>query len=309
MAKILITCKQMQVELPQHKDRIESHGYELVVPELKGQQFSSAELSDLMPGVVGLIAGDDELDKDFFSSSPSLRTLVRWGIGMDSVDHRAASENAVVVRNTPGVFGQEVADMALGYMLSLARGINHIDRSVRSGDWPKYEGFTLSGQTVGIVGFGAIGREVASRALAFGMEVLVFDPYLGPDSMPIGTKIASLEALLRSCRFAVLTCPLTSESHHLINGEALSQMRQDAYVVNVARGPVVDEEALTNSLESGHIAGAALDVFEVEPLPMSSRLRSLQNVILGSHNGSNTRQGVARASSAAVDILLKELGH
>jgi D-3-phosphoglycerate dehydrogenase len=299
----------MQVELPHYKDRIESHGYELVVPELRGQQFSSAELSELMPGVVGLIAGDDEMDKEFFAASPSLRTLVRWGIGMDSVDHRAASESAVVVRNTPGVFGQEVADMALGYMLSLARGISETDRSVRAAEWPKYEGFTLAGQRVGIVGFGAIGREVASRASAFGMDVLIFDPFLDSTTVPENMTSVSFETLLKSSRFVVLTCPLTSETHHLINSEALKQMPQDAYVVNVARGPVVDESALADSLESGQIAGAGLDVFEVEPLPMSSRLRSLPNVILGAHNGSNTRQGVARASSAAVDILLRELGH
>lgn len=309
MAKILVTCKQMQVELPHYKDRIESHGYELIVPELRGQQFSSAELSELMPDVVGLIAGDDELDKDFFAASPALRTLVRWGIGMDSVDHQAASESAVVVRNTPGVFGQEVADMALGYMLSLARGINQTDRSVRAAEWPKYEGFTLASQTVGIVGFGAIGREVASRALAFGMDVLIFDPFLDATTMPEKMTSVSFATLLNSSRFVVLTCPLTTETHHLIDSEALRQMPQNAFVVNVARGPVVDESALADSLESGQIAGAGLDVFEVEPLPMSSRLRSLPNVILGAHNGSNTRQGVARASSAAVDILLRELGH
>ena len=137
MEKILVTCKQMQVELPNYKEQIESYGYQLVVPQLTGQQFTSSELSEFMPGVVGLIAGDDEMDANFFANSPSLRTLVRWGIGMDSVDHAAAAEAKVVVRNTPGVFGHEVADMALGYMLSLARGINDVDRSVRAGEWPK----------------------------------------------------------------------------------------------------------------------------------------------------------------------------
>lgn len=309
MEKILVTCKQMQVELPNYKDQIESYGYELVVPQLTGQQFTSSELSEFMPGVVGLIAGDDEMDESFFANSPSLRTLVRWGIGMDSVDHAAAAEAKVVVRNTPGVFGHEVADMALGYMLSLARGINDVDRSVRAGEWPKYEGFSLAGQTVGIVGFGAIGREVAARASAFGMDVLIFDPFADPATIPEKMQSVTFSTLLKSSRFVTLTCPLTRDTHHLINAEALAQMAQDAYIVNVARGPVVDEAALAKSLEAGQIAGAGLDVFEVEPLPMSSKLRTLPNVILGSHNGSNTRQGVARASSAAVSILLEELGH
>lgn len=309
MSKILVTCKQMQVELPNHRERIESHGYELVVPELPGQQFSSAELSELMPGVVGLIAGDDELDREFFAASPSLRTLIRWGIGMDSVDHAAASENSVVVRNTPGVFGHEVADMAFAYLLALARGVNAVDSSVRSGGWPKFEGMTLSTQRIGIVGFGAIGREVASRALGFGMETVVFDPFLDPKSLPTTAKSVNLPTLLASSRFVVLTCPLTDETHHLINEDALSQMSSDSFLINVARGPVVDESALVVALENRQIAGAGLDVFEVEPLPMDSKLRSFPNVILGSHNGSNTREGVARASSAAVDFLLEELGH
>ncbi|MBT2248082.1 phosphoglycerate dehydrogenase [Arthrobacter sp. BHU FT2] len=309
MEKILVTCKQMQVELPRYREQLESLGYEVIAPELSGQQFTSAELVEFMPDVVGLIAGDDELDREFFLGSPTLRTLVRWGIGMDSVDHAAAADASVVVRNTPGVFGQEVADMALGYMLSLARGINEVDRSVRAGDWPKFEGFTLSGQTVGVVGFGAIGREVATRAAAFGMSILIYDPFTDPATIPEGMRSVSFSTLLQASRFVTLTCPLTPETHHLIDAEALSQMNSEAYLVNVARGPVVDEKALVESLESHQIAGAGLDVFEVEPLPMNSKLRSLPNVILGSHNGSNTRQGVARASSAAVGILLEELGH
>ncbi|MBT2549624.1 phosphoglycerate dehydrogenase [Arthrobacter sp. ISL-65] len=307
--KILVTCKQMQVELPRHQERIESLGYELLVPELKGQQFSSEELSDLIPGVVGFIAGDDELDEAFFKTAGDLKILVRWGIGMDSVDHRAAAAAEVVVRNTPGVFGAEVADMAFAYILNLARGINVIDESIRSGDWPKFEGFTLAGQTIGIVGFGAIGREVAARAAGFGMNVLAFDPFVSQDRVPTNVQLSTLEALLSSSRFTVLTCPLTPETNHLMDQKAFARMPSDSYLVNVSRGPVVDEEALIQVLETGGIAGAGLDVFEVEPLPQNSALRNFPNVVLGSHNGSNTREGVARASSKAVDFLLSELGH
>lgn len=307
-ARILVTCAQMQEELPVHAKRLEDAGFELVVPQLRGQQFSAADLSTLMSGVVGFIAGDDELSRELFEASPDLKVLVRWGIGMDSVDHDAAAEHDVRVRNTPGVFGGEVADSAFGYMILLARQHHRIDASVRDGGWPKVEGLSLTGASIGVVGLGDIGRAVVSRARGFGMQVAAYDPYIRSDLVAEwGTVLTELPTLLETSQFVVLTCPLTPETFHLIDGPALATMREDAYVVNVARGPVVDEVALANALTEKSIAGAGLDVFEVEPLPADSPLRTFDNVILGAHNGSNTRQGVARASSRAVDILLEEL--
>jgi D-3-phosphoglycerate dehydrogenase len=302
---VLVTCRQMQVELPRHRQRIESLGYEVVAPDLGGrQQFTAAELLEYRSRLVGIIAGDDELDRSFFAGSGNLKTVIRWGIGMDSVDHDAAREHGVTVRNTPGVFGQEVADSAFGYVLNLARGFIAVDSAVRRGEWPKWEGFTLAGTRLGVVGFGAIGREIAKRGAGFDMDVVAYDPFVQEHST---AAIVDLETLLQTSRFIVLSCPLTPDTTHLINADALALVRSDAYLVNVARGPVVDEPALIDALADNRLAGAALDVFEVEPLPLDSPLRSLPNVVLGAHNGSNTRQGVERASSAAVDFLLEEL--
>jgi D-3-phosphoglycerate dehydrogenase len=298
----------MQAELSVHEERITQEGFEILAPALQGQQFAAHELAAFMDDVVGVIAGDDELSAEFFAASPDLKVLIRWGIGMDSVDHDSAAEHGVVVRNTPGVFGGEVADSAVTYILLLARRHHSIDSAVRSGEWPKVEGISLSGESAGVVGFGDIGRGVVSRLLSFGMTVAVHDPYA---ERPEGWDVEfapSLEDLLSRSRFVVLTCPLTPETHHLIDEEALKLMRSDSFLVNVARGPVVKESALEAALLAGHIAGAGLDVFETEPLPASSPLRDRNNVVLGAHNGSNTRQGVARASAAAVDILLEELG-
>lgn len=307
--RVLITCLQMQNELDSHRVRLEAAGYEVVAPVLQGQQFSAAELAPMMSGVSGMIAGDDELSAEFFQASPDLRVLVRWGIGMDSVDHQEAARRSVTVRNTPGVFGGEVADSAIAYVLLLARGHHVVDQAVRAGDWPKREGTSLSGSSMAVVGLGDIGRAVASRALGFGMRVVAFDPYMDAATAPAGVELTSdLGLALSSSRFVVLTCPLTPETHHLMNSRAFSLMRPDAYLVNVARGAVVDERALERALADRTIAGAGLDVFEIEPLPMASPLRSMPNVVLGAHNGSNTREGVARASSRAVDILLEELG-
>ena len=302
---ILVTCRQMQVELPLHRERIEKLGYEVLAPDLDGrQQFTAAELLEYSSRLVGIIAGDDELNSAFFDGSPELKTVIRWGIGMDSVDHDAARRKGVSVRNTPGVFGQEVADAAFGYILNLARGFITVDAAIRRGEWPKHEGLTLAGTRLGIVGFGAIGREIAKRGRGFDMDVVAFDPYA---EAAWDVSMVGLDQLLATSRFVVLACPLTPETFHLIDADRLDLVRPDAYLVNVARGPVVLEADLVDALKAGRIAGAALDVFEVEPLPLDSELRALPNVVLGAHNGSNTREGVVRASQTAVDFLLEEL--
>ncbi|OZD63383.1 hydroxyacid dehydrogenase [Rhodococcus sp. 06-1460-1B] len=293
----------MQVELPAHRDRLEDLGYTLVVPELRGQQFSASELSSYADDVVGLIAGDDELSRKFFESAKDLQVLIRWGIGMDSVDHQAAEDHGVTVRNTPGVFGDEVADLAICYALMLARSPQLIHDSVVGGDWPKVEGISLANQQIGIVGLGHIGDAVARRAQAFGMEVKGYDPY----STSSYAENIGLEELLSTSRFVVLTCPATPDTIGLINDRTVRLLAPDSYLINVGRGPVVDLVAFEQAMSEGAIAGAALDVYEIEPLPEQSVLRSLPNVILGAHNGSNTRQGVERASARAVEILLEEL--
>jgi D-3-phosphoglycerate dehydrogenase len=296
----------MQVELPLHRERIEKLGYEVLAPDLVGrQQFTAAELLEYSGRLVGIIAGDDELSSAFFDGCPELKTVIRWGIGMDSVDHDAARRNGVSVRNTPGVFGQEVADAAFGYIVNLARGFITVDASIRRSEWPKYEGMTLAGTRLGIVGFGAIGREIAKRGGGFDMDVVAFDPYA---EAAADVPLVGLDDLLSTSRFIVLACPLTPETFHLINADRLALVRPDAYLVNVARGPVVLEADLINALKARRLAGAALDVFELEPLPPGSELRALPNVVLGAHNGSNTREGVVRASQTAVDFLVEELG-
>lgn len=296
----------MQVELPRHRERIEKHGYRVIAPELgERQQFTARELLEYSHGLVGIIAGDDELSSEFFEGAPELRTVIRWGIGMDSVDHEAARRHGVIVRNTPGVFGAEVADSAFGYILNLARGYIAVDAAVRGGEWPKLEGITLAGNRLGVVGFGAIGHEIAKRAGGFDMDVVAFDPFVEPT--PTGVLLIDLETLLSTSRFIVLACPLTDTTFHLINADRMALIRPEAYLINVARGPVVVEADLTEALRSGRLAGAALDVFEIEPLPATSELRTFPNVILGAHNGSNTREGVTRASQTAVDFLLEEL--
>lgn len=303
---VLVTCRQMQLELPKYRDRLESLGYAVIVPDLDGrQQFTARELLDAGgPELVGIIAGDDELSRSFIEGAPNLKSIVRWGIGTDSVDFDAAREHGVAVRNTPGVFSDEVADAAMSFVLALARGTVEVDSAVRSGGWPKWEGVTLSGTTMGIVGYGSIGRAVARRARAFGMSVIASDPYAESDGLADLVPIADL---LRQSRFVVLAAPLNAETQHLMNQERLAMMQPDGYLINVARGAIIDEAALVDALSANKLAGAAFDVYETEPLPRASALRHLPGVILGAHNGSNTREAVVRASEAAIEYLIEEL--
>lgn len=304
--KVAITCLQMQNDLYRHRERIEAAGYELVVPALTGQRFESDELIELARDCVGIVAGDDDLGRRTLAGLTHLKALVRWGIGTDSVDFEAAREMGIVVRNTPGVFGGEVADSAFGFILNLARGHHLIDAAVRRGDWMKVEGISLSGETLGVVGAGSIGSAVVRRGFGFGMSVLAYDPYF-EGQLPYGASLVDLDELLHRSRFVVLTAPSTPSTRGMISAAALETMRPDAFMINVARGDLIVEADLVAALESGALAGAGLDVFEVEPLPADSPLRDL-NVLLGSHNGSNTTAGVRRASQQAVDALLQELG-
>ncbi len=304
--KVLVTCAQMQRTLPFLQGQIDDARLEVVVPELTSQHFSEDELISLLPGMTAIIAGDDTISRRVLESTDDLKILIKWGIGMDAIDAAAAEDRGVIVRNTPGVFGAEVAESAFAYMLLLARSHLQIDRAVRQGGWPKVEGRTLSGSTLGVIGLGSIGREVAVRGNAFGMTVVAFDPYISPESVD-DVALDELAAVLAMSDFVVVTCPLTSQTRHLLDERAFAVIKPNCLIVNVSRGPVIEEEALVAALKSGQVAGAGLDVFEVEPLPPDSALRTMDNVILGAHNGSNTTEGVRRASVRALEILLEEL--
>ncbi len=305
---VLVTCAQMQHALPDLRAGLDALALEIHAPELTAQQFSEEELIAMLPGMSAIIAGDDPLSRRVIESASDLRIVVKWGIGMDAIDLQAARDHQLVVRNTPMMFGDEVADSAFAYVLMLARGHHLIDQAVREGRWPKHAGRTLSGSRLGLIGFGSIGRATAARGRAFGMDCVAADPYADTGShTDADARIVELEELLRTADFIVLTCPLTDETFHLLDEAALALVKPDAIVVNVGRGPLVDEPALISALAQGRIAGAGLDVFEVEPLPPESPLRSMSNVVLGAHNGSNTAQGVRRASARAAEILSEEI--
>ena len=307
-AKILVTCPPALATAHTYIDRLHAMNLDVVLADVV-QQLSEDELIGLLGDVDGMIAGDDPLTARVLEHAPRLRILVRWGVGMDNVDLTAATALGIRVVNTPGVFGDEVADVAIGYLILLARKLHRVDQAVRAGTWPKPQGRSLAGRTLGIVGLGAIGRGVARRAVAMRMETL------GNDISPIacdagaaeGVKIESLDLVLASSDAVVLCCALTDANRHTVNAAALNRMRRGAWLINVSRGALIDEVALVDALASGHLAGAALDVFEQEPLPPDHPLREFDQVIFGSHNASNTVEAVDRVNALAIDHLQRGL--
>ena len=279
-------------------------GLELV-PAAVTQTLSEAELIELLPQFDGWIIGDDPATQQVFEAGQrgSLKAAVKWGIGVDNVDFKACEALGIPITNTPGMFGSEVADVAVGYVIALARHTVEIDRGVRAGSWPKPRGLSLAGRTVAVVGYGDIGRNTARRLLAADMAVIAYDPFVDANSLEPGVSLAPWPERLEEADFVVVNCALTASSHHLLNGEAFAAMKPGVRVVNVGRGPVIDEQALIAALASGQVHSAALDVFEQEPLPLVSPLRSHPACIFGSHNASNTVDGVERTSQKAIHLL------
>ena len=306
--RILVTCPPMLGMLEAFVAPAQDLGLELVPAEVT-QTLSEAELIELLPQFDGWIIGDDPATQQVFEAGKrgSLKAAVKWGIGVDNVDFKACEALGIPIINTPGMFGGEVADVAVGYVIALARHTVEIDRGVRAGSWPKPRGLSLAGRTVAVLGYGDIGRNTARRLLAADMVVIAYDPFVDPSSLEAGVSLAAWPERLGEADFVVVNFALTASSHHMLNAAAFAAMNPGVRVVNVGRGPVIDEQALIAALASGQVHSAALDVFEQEPLPLDSPLRSHQACIFGSHNASNTVDGVERTSHKAIQLLAEFL--
>lgn len=306
--KVLVTCPQMQRTIDRFRDRLDEAEIDVDLPDVV-QALSQEELLPIIGQYDGLIAGDDEITAPVIARAERMRTIAKWGVGVDGIDLEAARARKISVTNTPGAFGDDVADVAAGYLVMLARDLHRIHASVLGGGWHKPEGRRLAGSTLGIAGFGSVGRQVARRSRGFGMDVLAHDVTIEARAVADEMQVPSVELddLFSSSNYLVLCAPLTPETRHMVNAQSLSLMPAEAFLINVARGQLVDEPALASALETGRLGGAALDVFEEEPLPPGSPLRNIESCVLGSHNASNTREGVIAASTQAVDNLLREL--
>lgn len=277
------------------------------------RDLDAKALLEAIPAYHALIVrGRTKVTKDVLSRGTQLRVVGRAGVGVDNIDVQAATDRKIAVVNAPTSSTVSVAELALGHMLSLMRHLPEADRSMKAGKWDKakFEGRELFGKTLGLLGSGRIGGEVAKRAQAFGMRVLAYDPYLPPATAEsLGIRPVEMDALLRESDVVSVHAALTSETRGLVGAEELAKMKRTAILVNCARGEIVDEAALARALHSGMIGGAALDVFEKEP-PVGSPILRASNAVLTPHLGAATAEGQARAGAIIADQVTKALaGH
>lgn len=307
--RALISCAHVWPLIDRYAPVLARAGISYDIPTVAGQQLGEEDLIPVIGDYDGILAGDDILNATVLGQASRLRIISKWGIGVDAIDVPFAEAHGIKVTNTPGVFAHELADYALGYLLLLARRQHEIDREVHSGRWFKVRGASLQGRTIGLIGLGSSGREFTRRLAVMGLRVLAVEPIPPDDDFlrETGVELVTLADLLSRAQIISLHAPLTPETHHVLGPDAFAAMQPDTWLINIARGSLVDETALVAALDAGTVGAAALDVFEREPIAEDHPLLGRPNVILGSHNGSNTREAVERTTEMAITNLVAGL--
>jgi len=304
MIKVLISCPPMVKQRESFKDAFSKLGIEPTWANVV-QQYTETELIKILPEFDGWIIGDDPCTRDVLLAGKKgkLRALVKWGIGVDNVDFAACSELGIPVENTPNMFGDEVADLAMAYITNLSRLVIDVHVGVKKKDWLKPVGSSLKGKKIGIIGLGDIGMNIVERVAAAKMNIFAYDPFYKLSKNVNNFELLIWPRKIEEFDYLVIACSLTKENKHMINQEIISKLKKGVKIVNVSRGPLIDESALSEGLESGIISGAALDVYENEPLNDNSPLRGFEQIIFGTHNGSNTFEAVQRTSHLAISKI------
>ncbi|MGH9164293.1 MAG: phosphoglycerate dehydrogenase [Acidimicrobiales bacterium] len=268
---------------------------------------SVAAVIESLSGCAAAIAGQEPYTAEVFDACPELKLVVRFGVGFDAVDVPAATERGVLVAIIPGTNEWAVADHAVGMMLDLAHGISRHDRAMRRGEWKAQRGVDMFGATLGIVGLGRIGRGVATRGIGFGMRVISYEPF------PImafveehGIELTSMDAVFRESDFITLHLPAMAETEKVVNASLLALMKPSAFLVNCARGPLVDEDALYEALRTGQIGGAGIDAWTTEPL-LDPRWAEVDNVVMTPHSSANTHGVWSASCTMAAEIVVQVL--
>ena len=310
MNKILISAPYIIPFMDRFRPVLERHGLDVIMAEVN-ERLNEDQILSKAGEFSGTICGDDQYTmRALEACSPQLKVISKWGTGIDSIDKEAAERFGIKLFRTPNAFSMPVADSVMGYVILFARPLHKMDRIMKSGRWEKITGRALNECTLGVVGVGNIGKAVVLRARAFGMKVL------GNDIVDISqdfieetdVEMTALEDLLERSDFVSLNCDLNPTSFHLMNAQSLSIMKTDSVLINMARGQVVDEPALIEALQAGLIAGAALDVFEIEPLPLDSPLLLMDNVLVAAHNGNTSPTAWERVHWNSIRNLLEGLG-
>ncbi|KAA3644704.1 MAG: hypothetical protein DWQ07_14935 [Chloroflexi bacterium] len=260
-----------------------------VVYNTSGKPLTSDALKELLPDIDGYIAGLDQIDAAALNAAPNLKVVARYGVGYNNVDLEAAKQNEVVVTNTPGANAKSVAELTMALVLALLRPVLPAARETKQGNWPRYKGVSLEGKTVGLVGLGAIGKEVARKLVGFDCQILAYDLYKDEDfAAAHGVTYVELPELLARSTIVSLHVPGIPETVGMVNDDFLNQMQSGSWLVNTARGELIDEAALVRALETGHLRGAALDCFQNEPPGAENPLLHMEQVIATPHMGAHS---------------------
>lgn len=289
------------------RERLEAYAGRVVYNDL-GIPLKGEALLARLAGADAYIAGLDYIDGAAVERMPpSLKVISRYGAGVDRIDLAACRKRGIVVTNTPGANATAVCELTFGLLLSVARHIPRLNEQVRQGGWPRENGLELCGRTLGILGLGAIGKLVAARAKAFGMEVVAYDPYLDRAfAEKEGVAPVTLEALLQRADVVSLHLPLNVQTRNILNAQRIAALKPGAILINASRGGLLDEAAAAQALAQGRLWGIGLDAFAQEP-PADSPLKGLPNVVFTPHTGAHTAEAVARMGLQAVENAIQVL--
>jgi len=272
-----------------------------------------AEIEEIIGGYDALaVRSATKVNAKLLEKAARLKVVGRAGVGVDNVDLDAATRRGVVVMNTPGGSSVTVAELALAMILSLARHVPAATASVKAGKWEKkrFQGHEVAGKILGVVGIGNIGSVLVERAISLKMRAVAYDPFISPEAAAkLGAELVDLETLWRTADVISIHVPLTDQTRNLVNAATLAKMKKGAILVNCARGGIVDERALAEALASGHLGGAALDVFEKEPPASDHPLFALENVVVTPHLGASTEEAQSAVAVAVAEQLVAYLRH
>ena len=305
MGKVLVSASHFHTLCKEAWNLLESNGHEVIYDyKREFPAYSTEELKEILPDIDAALIGLDFYTEEVFSCAPKLKVVAKFGVGVDNIDIEAASRHGVKVVNAPGMNSNAVAELTVGYIIGLLRSIVPLHQKMTAGLWPRYMGGELLGKTVGLLGFGAIAKSVAKKLAAFDARVIAYD--LFPDyeaAERLGVTIVSMDEIIETSDIISLHIPPSKETYHLFNKKTFKRMKKGSYLINAARGSLVDLNDLSEALLLGHLAGAALDAFEVEPLPKDAPIFQCENIILAPHTGGETAEAYNRVSlSACADI-------
>lgn len=306
--KVLVTAPYMQAEIDKFIDFFKEHDIEIDVPDVK-ERLEEEQLLPIIENYDGVVSGDDRFTEKVYMAAKKLKVVSKWGTGIDSINKDIAEKYGVKVYNTPNAFSHPVSDTVIGFMLSFSRTIIDSDRTMKEGNWIKIKGKTLGEQTLGIIGLGNVGLQVAKRAHAFGMKIIANDvKTIDADILKeYDIEMVSKDYLYKESDFISLNCDLNNTTYHLLTLNEFSKMNRKPVIINTARGPIIKEDDLIKALENGYISGTGLDVYEYEPLPIDSPLRKMNNAILSSHNSNSSPKYWNYVHENTLNNLLKGL--